>query len=221
MKNTALHSYCLKLLKEFGCHRDAYRWTEADNRMYGDSLGNLETHIAEAVVDLSKDAYGCPSEGIERNDKIRKWVFSNTRWNAIEIVTELFAIGNAVREPKKDRYSVWWDNGDCSDSHEAGNSLKDAKDKVFETLLEWMSDFGKGKGSSTPEDWDYMIANCWANVHLTSDCETPDEDHNPVWEPTKNDLKRIGWIATDEMDDVTYNAIGIFCKWPRRDKKSI
>lgn len=201
MTNTGLHRYALSLLKKYDCERDAYQ-TDC-------SGAEFDELIANSIHDLEVDEeYGAALDDILHHKK----------YTAEDILRELYAIGNASKR-KRSKYSVYWDNGDCSDAHEAGNNLQGAKDAVFETLVGWMTEFGEGIGNETPEDWDYMIYNCWATVHLTSDEDTPDEDHSPVWGPSHRELKKIGWVTTDEMDDVTYNQYRHLYKWPRRKKQ--
>lgn len=186
MKNSAIHRYCLKLLKTHECPRDTYKGADRD-----EVISSLKEFVNESATEEEKKSF--------------------ERFGVASIADELISIGNSV-ENKKSRYLVVWDTDSETCGIEAGNNFEVAKSRAMEILIEWQCQFG-GDGQNSRDDWDYMIYNCGVKVYkLNPDTN----EHEEFWYPSSEDCKKIGWELSEDMSDNVYDSYSSAFGWQKR-----
>lgn len=68
------------------------------------------------------------------------------------------------------------------------DNVKEANDAMLCILKKWMEELGE---NPTDEEWNQMIADCYVAV-VTWNGYT--KDYDTQFEPSEEDLKRIGWV---------------------------
>lgn len=85
-------------------------------------------------------------------------------------------------------------------------SLEQGKCDALDLLVGWKPEGNDWYGNRMPTEdeivaWDHMILNYGVEVVRYDESEAPDgcPNYEIVWEPSDEDLDRIGWVEWEEM----------------------
>jgi len=168
-------------------------WERDEHEMAGDGCHMPESEI---LYRLAKET----EEKVENN----KWpglpftCETEDEDAALEKYRMKFCDGDYIvpigADIEKVAYRVVWSNEHCADAFDAGDDLDSAKEEALNLLRAWMSQFMEEFHEDRAAAWDMMILNSEVGVY---ECDSEEA----AWEPDDNDLSKIGWVVSDELDD--------------------
>ena len=92
----------------------------------------------------------------------------------------------------KAMFRVVWDAEHVCDGFDC-NSFCEAVDSVYNIYAGWILDGSAIRNSVkdfNPEDWNYMIDSCSAEVQKLN---TETNEYESFWSPSDDSLEKIGW----------------------------
>ena len=123
-------------------------------------------------------------------------------------------VANAIKRISKPHlierkpFLAWYTTDSFSDAMGC-DTFEEAKEVVFETLINWEMEEFSGWESAEPteneiENWDYMIYNCESFVQKYN---ADTDEYEDYWYPSDDELDEIGWCLWEE-NNKKENSIG-------------